>query len=430
MVHRSRVVALGGSTACNDSARKVKRAEKPRITGVQCWTPQTLGDSLIKEAWQRFACLLVGGKMKLLNTAICRWLLGAAAVGMSMAWQAEASGLSVIDGAPAVYTVKKGDTLWDIAGHYLASPWRWPELWHSNRTTVTDPHWIYPGDQLHLYWVDGQPRLQHKPRHVLSPRAKVSPKPVTTLPAQLLLPYLAEDKLLASREIRYLPHVIGESRAQGYIPRGETVWVDMPLIKGDKWGIFRPKKQLQRELASGDVTEISTLKEVARGEVVDVAENRSAVLLTDARREVMPNDILLPEPLPPNPAALSFTPSPYLGAIHASVLGGLGRTEFIATREVVVLDRGHLDGLAAGHVFQVISPGAKYAGIRGQYEYRKPSSPILSSSLSWSQSQQLQDIAIGEVMVIRPYDYFSLAVVTRATEPFRVGARLTSPAES
>ncbi len=40
--------------------------------------------------------------------------------------------LSLKAGSPEVYTVKKGDTLWDISGMYLEAPWLWPDLWEVN----------------------------------------------------------------------------------------------------------------------------------------------------------------------------------------------------------------------------------------------------------------------------------------------------------
>lgn len=52
--------------------------------------------------------------------------------------------------APAVvkHTVKRGDTLWDIAKFYLKDPFKWPEVFHANTDIVKNPHWIYPGQVL------------------------------------------------------------------------------------------------------------------------------------------------------------------------------------------------------------------------------------------------------------------------------------------
>lgn len=50
----------------------------------------------------------------------------------------------------ATHEVRRGDTLWDLAGRYMQDSFRWPELFQANRSVVEDPHWIYPGEVLAL----------------------------------------------------------------------------------------------------------------------------------------------------------------------------------------------------------------------------------------------------------------------------------------
>ena len=70
-----------------------------------------------------------------------------------------ATEVTLKDGHPREYVVKKGDTLWDISTTFLNDPWLWPEIWQAN-PQIKNPHLIYPGDRLTLVYHGDQPRIR------------------------------------------------------------------------------------------------------------------------------------------------------------------------------------------------------------------------------------------------------------------------------
>ena len=82
-----------------------------------------------------------------------------AVVLLGFCFTVEAKPAWIQEKAPEVYIVKKGDTLWKIAGIYLKEPWRWIEIWDRN-PNISNPHLIYPGDKILLsYDANGTPKL-------------------------------------------------------------------------------------------------------------------------------------------------------------------------------------------------------------------------------------------------------------------------------
>ncbi|WP_457553463.1 LysM peptidoglycan-binding domain-containing protein [Desulfobacula sp.] len=48
------------------------------------------------------------------------------------------------------YTIKKGDTLWDLSEKFYHSQWDWPGLWEMN-DDIKNPHRIYPGKKIQIF---------------------------------------------------------------------------------------------------------------------------------------------------------------------------------------------------------------------------------------------------------------------------------------
>jgi hypothetical protein len=88
-----------------------------------------------------------------------------------------------------VITVRPGDNLYKIAGRYLGSSSRWPNLWWSNRSLVSDPSQIRAGQRLAVWrWQKGPvpAAIEAAAVHAMGPAVvtvAASPTPAASPPA-------------------------------------------------------------------------------------------------------------------------------------------------------------------------------------------------------------------------------------------------------
>ena len=145
------------------------------------------------------------------------------AIGLPVSGSAQESTRTIATGskipltadAPDTYTVKPGDTLWDISKLYLRDPWYWPEIWYVN-PQVQNPHLIYPGDVLKLVYVDGQPRVTLAERGEggggkrLSPQVRREPlsQAITAIPYDIVASFMGRPTLLDKEQVDTAPYIV------------------------------------------------------------------------------------------------------------------------------------------------------------------------------------------------------------------------------
>ena len=179
-----------------------------------------------------------------------------------------------------VYTIKKGDTLWDISSKFLKDPFLWPKLWEKN-PYITNPHWIYPGNPIRLTAVEPvkkgevkeEPKtvVEEKPKEVVKePEAKqAEPTPAEKKPETVAVekpalvvekPAPVEEKPVYFREIRSagfmsdieyrgIGIILESKEGKSLMSAGDIIYLAFktsePILIGDKYTVFRAAEEIK-----------------------------------------------------------------------------------------------------------------------------------------------------------------------------------------
>lgn len=362
--------------------------------------------------------------------------------------------------APKNYTVKEGDTLWDISGMYLSKPWLWPQLWKLN-PQVDNPNLIYPGDVLSLSFDDdGNPVLEvnedanvvkispdtsapvaeaevtaseestemSRPEGYkkLSPQQRKtmkSTKAVTTLPLKMIRPFLTYEQALSESDINKLPYVLGANDQVKNSIKEHVLYVRGELELGASYGIYRKGKAYidpqSEDLLGYETILVATAKVFRPGSTEN--NEPASVQVIDVKQEIRQGDKLLPAADGQSLPAFFVMKKPEK-SIEGVIIDTTSDLREFSKWDIVVLNKGLIDDVAPGHMFSIYrnSPavvdtkrGPVYLTDASKYE--KMTGGIDGEVL------QMPKEKIGNVMVFKVSDRVSFAIVTGTRQPIRVG---------
>jgi hypothetical protein len=272
------------------------------------------------------------------------------------------------EGHPGKYFVKNGDTLWDISARFLQEPWQWPEIWQINEE-ISNPHLIYPGDEIRLTYVDGEPRLSVKrgveEKTLPNGTVKLTPKvreiandeAILAIPAGAIAAYLKEGLVVSRQEIAEAPYIVGGRDRRVIFGEGDTVYARDAMTQWENleqgYGFYRTGEQY----VDPDTNEVLgyEARQIGLGRVAGHEEDMLTLQVTKTSEDLRIDDRLFSTE--DRRVRSVLYPSAPDTKIEAKVIRFFDRINSVARNDVVVVNKGLRDGLKEGNVLDVFGQG-------------------------------------------------------------------------
>jgi hypothetical protein len=338
---------------------------------------------------------------------------------------------------PDTYTVRPGDTLWDLSGRFLNNPWYWPKIWSYN-PEIANPHWIYPGNVVKFY-----PSAEEAPTRVepvaaaeepepsvreledfskadLSAPASVEESDAVAVSGPYKIAYVPPKTRYALHDTFVTPRELAESGAisAAFEEKIMLATQDRAYAKfqnqaevqpGETYVVYKTERPIHHPVTG----ELWGYQSVVLGSAKVVAvEDKAATLVIQASYDAIERGALLG---PWTEKAYRAVPrKPNRQALEGRIIATRNEViTLVGEHHIVFVDRGARDGVEEGNVFTVIRSGDPYD--RNPYEV--PFDPSLPRE------------DMGLLLVVDVKERASMALVTKSLKELIVGDRVEMRAD-
>lgn len=304
------------------------------------------------------------------------------------------------------YTVKKGDTLWDISQRFNDSPWQWPDLWNEN-DQLPNPHWIYPGERIRLFRKSDKHQYEQTQVPAIVPQAQTStPAPSPEIgffygpmdrvgfirnpavqPLGLIFKVLKDKEMISSQDQVYIR----------YPDSGQVA----PFSPGQRLTVYRAvaprgKTSLKETIGTQHlllgIIEITSVK--AQYAIAQVIKSHKTIRVDDLLMayQAQNANLIVSQSIP---------------GLRGQIIGSEEHNKLIGANMVAFIDKGQDDNIRPGQVYTI--------------SHEETEVPPSGETIT------LDPIDIGSLVVLRTEKNTATVYITDSKEAIKDGQLVRTP---
>lgn len=356
--------------------------------------------------------------------------------------------------APSTYVVKKGDTLWAVSAYFLKDPWNWPALWGMNQQEIQNPHRIYPGQILHLIKngdqvvlkigrpVSGKGGSSTSSTVRLSPTVRSIPlqeEAIPVLPPEAVIPFLENGTIIPRNEFENSPRIVALPERKLISSVSDKVYVRGGQINPDDQTIYlvytTPKAvrdPVTKDILGFQAIYLGKVEFVRAGQPADPNDAKSTEIpstfrIIDFKQEIRVGDHLTPASKKQE-LLTDYIPTAAPADMEGHVVDLYGNSVYrhASLYQIILLNKGHLDGLERGNVVALWRAGIEIKD--------KTLDDKVERQRDWNKRSYRQESVIttpderyGLAMVFKTFDHLSYAIIMEVSDSVEPGDKFTSP---
>lgn len=283
------------------------------------------------------------------------------------------------------YTIKKGDTLWDLSQKFYNSQWDWPGLWEMNKD-IKNPHWIYPGNRIKIFLKE-----EHKlPPKVVKVKKIEKPKEPVKIAASFSLSKMDFIGFIKKSPHPSLGKIIKERDNYLMMSKDDIIYLEPSgresLVPEETYLVFNTEK-----VSQGGFSGIKHLIK-AKIKIIEQQGQHVKAVITDSYRPVGKGDKIMAYFKRDPVLTVEENPDP----IDAKILCSEDNDLMINDYAIAFIDAGKSE-VKPGQIYRIFKENQEESA--GQWPLSKPS------------YQKFENIETGKLIILHTEDSASTVMI-------------------